>query len=104
MLVKVEFSEKQPDYRYMPISSDLADVFIYNFIEEVKNEEDGNSSFIYELNEFRINRNEITEEMIKANPSSYLNYSTKEENIALEERVSAIEDALVEMAGAIYNG
>lgn len=98
MKVKASFSEKQPNYRYMPIGNDLADVFIYKFIEEEISEEDGSTSFLYEQNEFRININEITEEMIKENPLDYLDYSNEIENINLEDRISAIEGAIVELA------
>lgn len=98
MKVKANFSEKQPNYRYMPIGNDLADVFIYKFIEEEISEEDGSTSFLYEQNEFRININEITEEMIKESPLDYLDYSNEIENINLEDRISAIEGAIVELA------
>lgn len=98
MKVKANFSEKQPNYRYMPIGNDLADVFIYKFIEEEISEEDGSTSFLYEQNEFRININEITEEMIKESPLYYLDYSNEIENINLEDRISAIEGAIVELA------
>ena len=108
MKARVTFNEKQPDYRYMPIGNNKADVFIYKFIEEVKtkdemNEEVEQTSFIYDLNEFRVNTDEIIEENIKENPLDYLDYSNEIENIAMEERVSAIEDAIVELAGVIFN-
>lgn len=101
MRVKAVFSEKQPDYRYMRLGNGMADVFINKFIEEVSNEDDDGSSFIYEQNEFRINVNEITEEMVKQNPYDYLDYSTEIENIPLEERINAIEDAIIELAEVI---
>ena len=101
MRVKAVFSEEQPDYRYMELGNGMADVFINKFIEEVSNGEDNGSSFIYEQNEFRINVNEITEEMIKEKPMYYLDYSTEIENIPLEERINAIEDAIIELAEVI---
>ncbi len=94
------FSDKQPEYRYMPLGNGFADVFIYKFIEETTDEE-GNISNIYEFNEFRVNTWEITEEMISDNPLDYLDYSSDEETIALEDRVSAIEEAIVELAEVI---
>ena len=101
---QVIFSDRQPDYRYMPIGDGLADVFIYKFIEEhysTLGEEGTGPSFIYEFNEFRVNTEEITEEMIAEDPLSYLDYSTEVEEIALKERISAIEDAIVELAEVI---
>lgn len=97
------FSDKQPEYRYMPLGNGLADVFIYKFVEEYYSElgEGNGPSFIYDFNEFRVNAEEITEEMIASAPFDYLDYSTEVENIALEERISAIEDAIVELAEVI---
>lgn len=104
MLVKAVFSEKQPSHRYMELGNGMADVFILNYIGEEKNEEDNSTSFIYEMNEFRVDANVITEEMIKENPMEYLHYSSDIEKIALEERVSAIEDAIVELAEVFIDG
>lgn len=104
MQVRAMFSEKQPNYRYMPINDNMADVFIYKFIEEVKNEEDNTTQFVHDMNEFRVNISEITEDMIKENPMKYLTYNPDKSNILLEERISALEDAVLEMAGVIYNG
>lgn len=101
MPVKVEFSEKQPNYRYMPLGNGMADVFILKFVEEVVNEEDNSTSFIYEQNEFRVNIDEITEDMIKESPLDYLNYSSEAESVTLEERISVLEDALLEIGGMI---
>lgn len=104
MRVKAVFSEKQPDYRYMPLGDGRADVFINKFIEKIKDEEDGSTSFIYDHNEFRVNTNEITEENIKENPMDYLDYSNEVVNVPLEERVSAMEDAFMELSEVIFNG
>ncbi len=104
MQIRAEFNEKQPDYRYFPLENGKADVFIYKFIEEITNEETEQVSFLYIQNEFRVNQDEITEEMIKKNPLDYLNYSNEPENIPLEERVSAIEDAVMELSEVICNG
>ena len=102
---KVIFSDRQPDYRYMPLGNGLADVFIYKFVEEhhSETEEGEETSFIYEFNEFRVNEDEITEEMISENPLDYLDYSNEVANIAMEERVSAIEEAIVELAEVIFS-
>lgn len=104
MQVKAVFSEKQPDYRYMPLGDGRADVFINKFIEKIKDEEDGSTSFIYDHNEFRVNANEITEENIKENPMDYLDYSNEVVNVPLEERISAMEDAFMELSEVIFNG
>ena len=96
------FSDMQPDYRYMPLGNGMADVFIYKFIEEKKSEEDESTSFIYDLNEFRVNMEEITEKMISEDPLDYLDYSNEIPDISLEERVSAMEDAFMELIGGDY--
>ena len=41
---------------------------------------------------------DLTEEMIKESPLDYLDYSNEIENINLEDRISAIEGAIVELA------
>ncbi len=96
MPVRTEFNEKQPEYRYFPLNNGYADVFIYKFIEELTNEEDGSVSYVYEMNEFRVKQDEITEKMIKDNPQKYLNY--KPVKITLEDRISALEEGLLELA------
>lgn len=103
MQVRAIFSEKQPEYRYMPLSNGKADVFIYKFIEEVT-DEDGNVLFFHDFNEFKVNSSEITEKMIIKDPYKYLNYTPSDDNINLEDRINALEDALVEMAEVVYNG
>ena len=103
MQVRAVFSEKQPEYRYMPLQNNLADVFIYRFVEEVT-DEDGNTLFVHDFNQFRINSSEITEKMIKKDPYKYLDYSPSDEKITLEDRINTLEDAIVEMAEVIYNG
>ena len=104
MRVKAVFSEMQPDYKYMVRGDGKADVFINKFIEKVKNEEDKTFSFIYVQNEFIFDPNEITEEMIQENPMYYLDYSNEVEKVPLEERVSAMEDAVMELSEVIFNG
>lgn len=100
---RVMFSERQPDYRYMPTSNEKADVFIYKFIEESKSEEDESTSFIYDMNEFKVNTEEITEDMIKEDPLSWINYNPNIEDISLASRIEALEDAMLEMGEMIYN-
>jgi len=99
------FNERDLTYRYMPRDNGTADVFIYKFIEEIHNEaEEGcTPSFLYEFNEFNVNMDEITEEMIAENPLDYLDYSAETESITLEERVSAMEEAIVDLVGVIMS-
>lgn len=103
MKVKAIFSERQPEYRYMPLGNGMADVFIYEFIEEVDSSEDESVQYVHNTNEFRINMNEITEEMIRENPMDYLNYIPENDTVNLEERINALEDAMMEVIGGIYN-
>lgn len=98
------FSEKQPDYRYMPIGNGMADVFIYKFIKEVVSEEDETVQYVHDMNEFRVSIDEITEEMVKNEPLKYLDYSTEDIQISLEERINALEGAIVDIAQEVYNG
>ncbi len=108
MKQRVEFNEKQPDYRYMEINDNQADVFIYKYVEEKKNvSEDGIElvpSFIYEFNQFRVDNSKLTEKMIKENPMKYLEYPIPKSDISLEERISALEGALIEVSRDLYNG
>ena len=104
MQVRAVFSEKQPSYKYFKLGNGKADVFILKFIEEVIDEETEQVSFLYIQNEFRVNQDEITEKMIKKNPLNYLNYSNEPVNIPLEDRISAMEDAVMELSEVIFNG
>ena len=86
---RISFSEKQPNYRYFKIENGMADIFIYNFIEEVieKNLSEGlgeisdNLSdtsdiivYVYDVNEFRISQDLVSEDMVKKEPLKYLDY------------------------------
>jgi len=100
------FNEKQPDYRYFKLPNGNADVFIYEYIGEEENTtDDGNTytEYLYNMNQFCCNQNEITEEMIKENFNKFLNYDTSKEEISISDRLDALESAVVEMAGVIYN-
>lgn len=98
---KVEFQEKQPKYRYFPLKNGKADIFIYDFIEEKKVLEEDTEIivYIYNMNIFRSNTDEITEEMVSKNPLKYINYNPNNTSVSIEERVTAIEDAILELAG-----
>lgn len=103
MIQKVEFQEKQPQYRYFPLKNEKVDIFIYDFIEERKVlEEDTESTiYIYNMNTFRSTVDEITEEMVSKNPLRYINYNPNDTSVSIEERVTAIEDAILELAGGV---
>ena len=79
-------------------------IFIFKFIEERIEEEDNRPVFIYDTNEFRVNVEEIPEELISEDPLSWLTYDPTIPNISLEERMTAIEDAVMEMSEVIFNG
>lgn len=93
MQTVAQFMNKQPDYDYFKVNEKRADVFIYEFIEEIDStemnmniafDEDGNRIeteapqeshvYSYRVNIFTVNPKEITEEMIKENPMKYMNY------------------------------
>lgn len=107
MKQEARFYEKQDEYRYFPLGDGRADVFIREFIREEKEvDEDGNETvlFVYNQNEFRINMEEITEDMIKEDPLSWIDFNPIVPVVPMEERISVMEDALLEMAEVIYNG
>jgi len=106
MKQKASFSEKQSEYKYEKLKNGKVHIFIREFIEEVKEiNEDGikNSVFVYNQNEFDVNENEITEDMIKEKPLSYIDYNPKDEEVSLTDRINAIEDAICEIGEMMYN-
>ena len=100
-----EFTEKQPTYRYFPLSDGSADVFIYDYIGEKinpieqvnyhieydeelgqeveKREASMGEQVVYQYNVFFFNcsQKEITEDMIKENPMDYFGYEKTSEEI-----------------------
>ena len=78
---RVAFGEKQPDYRYFPLADGMADVFVYSFVGEdtvSMGEEDTETEttvFLYDVNEFRVGQDIVSEDMVKANPENYLDYT-----------------------------
>jgi len=104
MKLNQSYMERQPDYKYQELGNGFADVFIFRFVEERKSEEDGSTSFIYDTNEFRVKVDEISEELISDDPLSWIEYDPSIPNISLEERMTAIEDAVMEMSEVIFNG
>lgn len=97
-----QFMYKQPDYDYFKVNEKRADVFIYEFIEEIDStemniafDEDGNRIetevpqeshvYSYRVNCFTVDPNEITEEMIKENPLDYIDYIKPTEEVEQDE-------------------
>lgn len=97
----VEFNDEQPKYRYLKQKNGLAEVYIYKKITE-STDEDGNIIFLYDMNTFKVNPKEITEEMITENPESWIDYS--DEEYSTSERLDIIENALLELAEEVANG
>lgn len=96
---KANFTEKQPEYRYFPLADGKADVFIYSYIGE-STETTDNVLYEYDMNEFRVPQNLITEEMIKANPMKYLDYKPVSPPTD-HERLEAMEQAFMELISEV---
>ena len=78
---RIAFSEKQPEYRYFPLADGNADVFIYSFVGEdtekvsMGKETAETTVFLYNVNEFRVSQDIVSEDIVKANPANYLDYT-----------------------------
>ena len=99
---KATFTEKQPDYRYFPLADGKADIFIYSYIGESKETTDESETTVYEynMNEFRVSQNLITEDMVKANPMKYLDYAPINPPTD-HERLEAMEQAFMELLNEV---
>ena len=100
---KVTFADKQPEYRYFLLADDNADVFVYDYIGEAEEvSENGNKVTVYEynVNEFRVSQNIVTEEMVKANPAEYLRYKPVSPP-SDHERLETIEQAFMEFVSEV---
>lgn len=99
---KVNFTEKQPDYRYFPLAEGNADIFIYRYIGESTEKADESESVVYEydMNEFKVPQNLITEDMVKANPMKYLEYKPVSPPTD-HERLEAMEQAFMELVSEV---
>lgn len=90
---RIAFSEKQPDYRYFKLADGMADVFVYSFIGEdtvsMGEEETETTVFWYDVNEFRVGQDIVSEDMVKSEPLKYLSYK-----ILIEETT---EDLMLEV-------
>ena len=99
---KANFTKKQPAYRYFPLADGKADIFIYSYIGESKETTDESETTVYEynMNEFRVSQNLITEDMVKANPMKYLDY--KPISVPTDhERLEAMEQAFMELVSEV---
>ena len=99
---KATFTEKQPEYRYFPLADGKADIFIYSYIGESTETTGESESVVYEydMNEFRVPQNLITEDMVKANPMKYLEY-TPINPPTDHERLEAMEQAFMEFVSEV---
>ena len=111
---RVAFSEKQPDYRYFPLADGMADVFVYSFVGEdvekvgIGEEETETTVFWYDVNEFRVGQDIVSEDMVKSEPLKYLDYKVPieetTEDLMLEvladheERICLMELGIEEVA------
>ena len=99
---KATFTEKQPDYRYFPLADGKADIFIYSYIGESTETTDESETTVYEynMNEFRVPQNLITEDMVRDNPMKYLEY--KPISVPTDhERLEAMEQAFMEFVSEV---
>ena len=92
---KATFTEKQPEYRYFPLADGKADVFIYRYLNESET-----TVYEYDINEFRVPQNLITEDMVKANPMKYLEYAPINPPTD-HERLEAMEQAFMELVSEV---
>ena len=99
---KATFTEKQPDYRYFSLADGKADIFIYSYIGESTETTDESETTVYEydMNEFRVPQNLITQDMVRDNPMKYLKY-TPINPPTDHERLEAIEQAFIEFVSEV---
>ena len=89
-----EFPTAQGPYLYQLQFDGSAVVFIREFIrEEHRETEEGSEEvlFVYNENEFIVDSKEITEEMIAANPLSWIDYDNTEPTFE-EQVITALND------------
>lgn len=107
MRTKALFTEKQPLYRYFKVNDVRADIFIYNYLKDVLDEETGMTLYEHEFNQFTVKPSDITEEMIKKNPMGYIDYvapvekSDAEKIADAENSITELQLALVELCESV---
>ena len=99
---KATFTEKQPDYRYFSLADGKADIFIYRYIGESTETTGESESVVYEydMNEFRVSQDLVTEDMVRDNPIKYLEY-TPINPPTDHERLEAMEQAFMELVSEV---
>lgn len=85
------FKDRQPDYRYDLLGNEKASVMIFKYVGEAIQEGDEESSFLYDTNNFIVNKEEITEEMIAADPLSWIDFDNLEPTFE-EQVITALND------------
>lgn len=117
-----EFTEEQPQYRYMNIDNRV-DVIVFKYIETKTYEmpiikEDDNSEdvaedneekdvvsqviYVYEVNQFTCDKS-ITEDMIKNNIDYYLKYQPKSKEESLEDIVEQQREQINNLSMYLLN-
>ena len=113
MRSKACFSSKpDKEFDYFLLPDGKADVFIYDLssIEEVRREglEEDYVEYQCDMNEFRVDANEVTQDMVMASPIKYLDYEvepqkTNEEKIKdLQEQNDMLTQCVLEMSELVY--
>ena len=99
---KATFTEKQPDYRYFSLADGNADIFVYSYIGEITETTDESESVVYEynINEFRVSQDLVTEDMVRDNPTKYLDYKPIAPPTD-HERLEAMEQAFMEFVSEV---
>lgn len=107
MRTKALLTEKQPPYRYFKVNDVRADIFIYSYTKDVLDEETASTLYEHEFNQFTVKPSEITEDMIKKNPMSYMDYvapvekSDAEKLADAENSITELQLALVELCESV---
>ena len=102
MRTKALFTQKQPQYRYFRVNPIRADIFIYNYIRDVLDEDTGTTLYEHEFDQFTVKPSEITEDMIKNNPMSYMDYIAPVEKTYAEKLADA-ENSITELQLALVD-
>lgn len=99
---KANFTEKQPEYRYFPLADGNADIFIYSYIGEITETTGESESVVYkyDMNEFRVSQDLVTEDMVRDNPTKYLDYKPIAPPTD-HERLEAMEQAFMEFVSEV---
>lgn len=98
--------DKEFDYFRLP--DGRADVFIYDLTseKEVHIDMDGNDDveFEYDMNQFRVNSETISQDDVLANPMNYIDYEPdvkKSESELIEELTTTTDDIVLMLADII---